>query len=100
VTRNEVQQQAGAGSYDDQPESLVRVSLAVPLLAPARPAPTDATHRPATPNGGRSGGRPSRAHRRRGPASAVVDAVLLGATAAVVVIAGVVVLLVLVDWLS
>jgi hypothetical protein len=85
------------GSYDDVPEAGVHVYLAVPLLAPVRSATPDRpSHRAATAAApARRGAR----HARREP-SVVRETLLLGVTAAVVVLAGVVLILALADWLG
>jgi hypothetical protein len=86
------------GSYDDVPEAGVHVFLAVPLLAVGSSSPVTAQSarvRSAPLPVTRTGARHSRPRH-----SVVLETLLLGVTAAVVVLGGVVVMLSLVDWLS
>jgi hypothetical protein len=89
--------EAVPGSYDDVPEAGVHVFLAVPLLAPLRSAtpdqPVNRGARAAAPT--RRGAR----HARREP-SIVLETVVLGVTAAIVVLAGVVLVLAVADLLG
>ncbi len=91
-----------AGSYDDVLEAGVHVFLAVPLLAPQQVTTPPARDVLATPEHvtRQLATRPRSAQHGRPRHSVAIEALLLGVTAAVVVLAGVVVLLSLVDWLS
>jgi hypothetical protein len=89
--------EATSGSYDDVPEVGVHVILAVPLLAP-RPPALPAARGPVSSAPTAPGRRRAQHARRR--RSVVGETLVLGVTAAVVVLAGVVFLLALVDWLD